>query len=261
MMTQSLLLTYHMTGEDKYLEPLKSMAQIRLEYGDGGGDAEPGSAAWCAAKLQSLSSVGAKFYFLTGEDDFDELIEKDSGPYVQYRLGGDLNPLEKELEETAEALRTNHPGYTSEVRYTDRVLRFPAVFGQNGIHPEADPNIKTPDTNLLYATVTGDPGDVGYFPMNAVRWWTEPRDFAALVSESGSDRFEAKLYHFGEEERDIEIQFLLLDEGRYRWSLHSAKDFANSLSSGEMNLKSRNNGLTIRIPPRSLVELAVAPDP
>ncbi|MCA9430886.1 MAG: hypothetical protein KC940_10300 [Candidatus Omnitrophica bacterium] len=261
MMTESLLLTYHMTGDEKYLEPLKSMARIRLEYGDGYGNAKPGSAEWCSTKLRSLSSVGAKFHFLTGEDDFDELIERDGGAYVQYRLGGDLKPLEKELAETAEAFRTNYPGYTSEVRYTDRVLRFPAVFGSNGIHPDADPNIKTPNPSLLYSTLTGDPGDVGYFPMNAVRWLTEPRDFAALVNEARDDRFSAELYHFGENQRELEIEFFLLAPGRYQWSVMSDGNPKGSLANGILDIQKERNRLAIRLPARQLCHLQVNAGP
>ena len=39
--------------------------------------------------------------------------------------------------------------------------------------------------------VTGDPGGAGYLPLNAVRWLTPSRDLAALVTETGPDRFAA----------------------------------------------------------------------
>src|SRR5690606_6678849 len=102
----------------------------------------------------------------------------------------DWESLTKALDRTAQALRINFPGYTSEVRYTDRVLRFPAIFGENGMYPEAREVSAEPDTNLLYSTATGDPGGALYFPMNAVRWLTPPRDIAALVTESSRKRFE-----------------------------------------------------------------------
>ena len=75
--------------------------------------------------------------------------------------------------------------------------------------------IHIPDITLLYATVTGDPGGAGYFPMNAVKWLTEPRDLAALVTDSGTDRFEAKLFHFGDQPRRMGAELYLLEPGSY----------------------------------------------
>ncbi|GAG49352.1 unnamed protein product, partial [marine sediment metagenome] len=57
MMCDTLLLTYHMTGDAKYLEPLRSMAEIRLKWLDGPRPDSPaeGSEAWCAANLGFLA--------------------------------------------------------------------------------------------------------------------------------------------------------------------------------------------------------------
>ncbi len=259
MMTQTLLLTYHLTGQEKYLEPLKSMAAIRLKYLQEGvsGNHEPGSAEWCASKLGGLSSVGAKFHFLTGRDDFDPLIAKDSNPYVKYRRNGNRDALVKALGDTAESLRVNSPGYTSEVRYTDRVLRFPAVFGENGIYPEADPNVKAPHTNLLYASLTGDPGDLGYFPMNAVRWRTEPRDFAALVVESSNRSFEAEVYNFLEDERKLGVEFYLLDPGEYKWALMLTAKSETILDQGLVRITPESHQIDLTLPARTPLTLKV----
>jgi hypothetical protein len=61
-----------------------------------------------------------------------------------------------------------------------------------------------------------DPGMAGYFPLNAVRWLTPARDIAALVTESGTDSFEAKLFHFGANTRIMGAEFYLLAPGRYK---------------------------------------------
>ncbi|GAJ04232.1 unnamed protein product, partial [marine sediment metagenome] len=152
-MTHTLLLTHYITGKAKYLEPIRSMANARLKYLSAPPKKQPapGTEAWCASKLGGLSSVIAKYRFLTGNTEFDELIAKESLPYVRFRLDADthaspqvhrtpyggvprtdrrgaLNSLVSALRNNAEALRVNFEGYTSEVRYTDRVLRFPALF-------------------------------------------------------------------------------------------------------------------------------------
>ena len=57
------------------------------------------------------------------------------------------------------------------------------------------------------------------FPMNAVRWLTEPREIAALVTDRGRDRFSAELFHFGERPRTMAAELYLLTPGRYTLTL------------------------------------------
>jgi len=95
LMTHTLLLTYHMTGEPKYLEPIRSMADIRLKYLSAPPTSQPapGSEAWCASRLGSLSSVITKYKFLSGGTEFDELLAKEMSPYMRFRLRGDSETL------------------------------------------------------------------------------------------------------------------------------------------------------------------------
>jgi hypothetical protein len=221
-MVGSLLLAHHMTGDAKYLEPIRTMAQLRLEYLDAPPAESPaaGTAAWCAAKLGgALNGAIAKHRLLTGSTEFDRLLAKDRGPYLAYRMGAGEEALVAALERNADALAVNFEGYTSEVRYTDRVIRFPALFGGNGMFERAVQGIAQPDPGILYSSATGDPGGAGYFPLNAVRWLTPPRDIAALVDDAGEDRFAARLYHFGDEPRDMGAELYLLAPGHYIFSL------------------------------------------
>ncbi|MBM3335893.1 hypothetical protein FJY63_14640, partial [Candidatus Sumerlaeota bacterium] len=151
MMMHTLLLTYQMTGQEKYLAPIRSMAAIRLKYlkAPPRNPPQPGSEAWCAARMGSLTSVVAKYRLLTGSGEFDGLLGREMHPYVQLRLQGKRQPLVKALNDNAAALRINFPGYTSEVRYTDRVLRFPTLFGEKGILGKSVKAIREPDTDLL----------------------------------------------------------------------------------------------------------------
>jgi hypothetical protein len=215
MMTDTLLLTYRMTGEEKYLKPIRSMAAIRLKHLHASVKEEPapGSEAWCARQMGFLSGTIAKYRFLTGNDEFDELVAGGMSPYMKFRLKGDRDSLAEALRGTAEALRINLPGYTSEVRYTDRVLRFPSLFGAG--FARASASIRSPSTDLLYSSVTGDPGGAGYFPLNAVRWLTPPRNIAALVTDSGTDRFAAELFNFEQTGRVICAELYLLAKGKY----------------------------------------------
>ncbi len=216
-MLHTLLLTFYVTGDERYLAPIRSMSTIRLHYAQNPpkGKIEPGTASWCAAKLDKLPSVLAKYRLLTGQQEFDALLKSEVSPYVQFRFWREQEPLNGALEKTAAALRVNFPGYTQEVRYTDRVLRLPHLFAANGIRTEPVVGLHVPDTNLLYETVTGDPGNLEYFPLKAVRWLTNPRNLAVLVTDSGTDRLQAKLFHFGSAPRPMAAELYLLQPGRY----------------------------------------------
>jgi len=218
LMTHTLLQTYHITGDGRYLAPLRSMAAIRLDYVQHPPETEPapGTTAWCAMKMGTLSSALSKYRLLTGSTEFDTLLQANATTYARYRFWGDDEPVVNELQRTATALGTNFRGFTSEVRYTDRVLRLPSIFEENGMYPEPRPGFSQPQPDLLYATVTGDPGMSYMFPMNAVRWKTPARNLAAFVTESGTERFSARLYHFGRQARPMGATLFLLNPGNYR---------------------------------------------
>ncbi|MHC4207396.1 MAG: hypothetical protein ACYSTT_22295, partial [Planctomycetota bacterium] len=260
LMTHTLLLTNHMTGQAKYLEPIRSMADIRLKYLNAPPQNEPeaGTEAWCAARLGSLSSVITKYRFLTGNTEFDELLSKEMSPYMRFRLDDDPGPLLSALQENAEALRINFEGYTSEVRYTDRVLRFPNLFAGNEIIAKSTAVIRRPDPSLLYSMVTGDPGDALYFPLNAVRWLTPPRDIAVLVTESTGNSFGAELFSFDKKERSMSVEFYLLDPGRYKLTITTMEDEERkSGRSYEFSVESRRARVNFKLPPRQHCVLQV----
>lgn len=268
MMTHTLLLTHHMTRDPKYMAPIRSMAQIRLDYlkNPPQSPPSPGSVDWCASKLGGFGEVAAKYAFLTGSVEFDELLEKDAGPYVAYRLHGDHETLVTTLRNTTKALRINFEGYTSEVRYTDRVLRygqgggahFPALFGENGMYPEPIPTVRQANTGFLYSTVTGDPGSAEYFPMNAVRWLTRPRNIAALVTDTGGDRFAAKLFHFGETARPMAAELYLLKRGEYEFTLHTDGAGQGGVAGrGTFSVSGLRTPIVFELPPRKLCVLRV----
>lgn len=264
LMTHTLLLTHYMTGQPRYLDPIRSMANARLRYLISAPRSEPsaGSEAWCASKLGSLSSVIAKYRFLTGNPEFDELLSRERAAYIGFRMRGDLKSLVLALRDNAEALRVNFEGYTSEVRYTDRVLRFPSLFGENPIVSETKAPIHKPDTLLLYSTVTGDPGDAGYFPLNAVRWLTPARDIAALVTDSTTEHFAAELFHFGRSKRSMSAELYLLRPGNYTLSI-AGKDSRKQvpIATYKFTSKGLRGRVSFELPARQLCVLEVCRRP
>ncbi len=217
-----LLLAYHMTRQERYLAPIRSMAAIRLAWlKEGGGEkAEPGSARWCGSKLGFLAGTLAKHKLLTGSAEFDEILARDYASLSISEGEAERKSLTRALSRNAEALRINFPGYTSEVRFTDRVLTFPRLFGADMMFAEEVPAAsRRPQPELLYATATGDRGSFGVFPVNAVKWLTPPRDIAALVTRAGRDGLTAELFHFGEAPRAMGAELYLLAPGEYELTL------------------------------------------
>jgi len=263
LMTHTLLLTHHMTGDDKYLAPIRSMADIRLKYLSSPPQKEPaaGTEAWCASRLGALAGVIAKYRFLTGNTEFDDLLARDMSPYMRFRLRGDWAPLVSALRQNAEALRINFEGYTSEVRYTDRVLRFPTLFAGSEKLAEPTEAIHTPNPSLLYSMVTGDPGDAGYFPLNAVRWLTPPRDIAALVTESASTNFAAQLFCFDAEPRSMSAEFYLLDPGKYRLTVTPEGDEGRQSSrTYDFTVQGPRTRVSFTLPARKVCVLSIRAD-
>lgn len=256
MMTSTLLLTSHMTGDQKYLAPIKSMADIRTAFLDNP-PADPiitGSAAWCVQRMGGfLSDTLSKYRLLTGDKQFDRLLMSDASGYVRFRITGDSKPLIQSLLASAGAFRMNREGYTSEVRWTDRVFTFHRKYSNY----YADPPLGTPKTNSLYSSATGDFGNPLYFPMNAVRWKTIPQDIAALVTDSGKRRFSAELYHFGDESREMGAELYLLDGGDYEWSLTADGGKPEELARGRIKVVEQRTLLRFILPSRRLCRLQV----
>ncbi len=257
-MLYALLQTYFMTGDATYLEPLKASARLRVDYLHRN-PKEPvreGSALWCGERLGGIKPVLAKYRQLTGDTSFDALLTAEAPPYAGFRLTGERRELEWALRDTAEALRINFDGYTREVRYTDRVLRFPALFASNGMFPDAIVTIRQPDTSLLYSSVTGDWGDALYLPLNAVRWMTPSRDIAALVTFASEDKFESELFHFGEEVREFDAKLFLLKPGHYVKTLRDSSAEID-LEKEELSVSATPFVIRVGLPARRLCRLSL----
>jgi hypothetical protein len=260
-LTDALLLTYHITGNEKYLEPIRSMARIRARYiAAGSPPGEPGTENWCAARMGFLGGTLAKYRIITGDAQFDALLAGGGSAYLHFRLTSDPKPLGEALTAAARAFAFNFPGYTTEVRWTDRVLRFPAVFHGDVKLAEPRFDVQTPKPDLLYSTATGDPGALGYFPMNAVRWLTPPRDIAALVTDAGPDRFAADIFAFGESPRTMGAEFYLLSPGHFRLTIRGAGHH-EPLATVLFRAEGSPSRAQFTVPPQALCRIEVAAAP
>lgn len=268
-MTDALVVAYLKTDNQKYLDPIRSMAAIRLKHlkAPSAEAAKPGSEAWCAEQLgprpNANSNVGslvktlARLKALTGTAEFDELLALEGGEFVLRTDTEGRTQMEQALKESAEALRINFPGYTSEVRSTDRVMRFIQFLSKDYAFDEYR-GVMQPKHELLYRMVTGDT-NAPRFPQMAVRWHTPPKDIAAWVTEASTGRFGAELFHFGHEERAVTAELFLLKPGTYEVSLTRKGKPAEMLEPLEVKARSRTQ-FALKLPPGELAVLKVTPN-
>ncbi|OGV69235.1 MAG: hypothetical protein A2283_02330 [Lentisphaerae bacterium RIFOXYA12_FULL_48_11] len=258
-MCDALLLAHHLTRDEKYLQPLRTMAAIRLEWLNASSKKpEPGSRAWCGHKLYFLAGTLAKYKLLAGGKEFDELLGRDYKLITEEEKDPGRPRLAKALGATAEALAINFPGWTSEVRWTDRVFTFGRLFGEDMLFEKrVSACDKRPNLDLLYTTATGDRGEFAVFPLNAVRWLTEPRDIAALVVDRGNDHFGAELFHFGEKTRAMGSELYLLKNGRYTFTVTDRE--GKTVAGKKMfTVDGPRTKIAFELPPHTLCTLKVA---
>jgi hypothetical protein len=255
-LTTTLLQAHVQTGEAVFLEPLRRMSALRRAHlAAGDPDGPIGSPAWAARRLPAvINDALAKWRQLSGDTEFDDLLARDANGYVRTTITQDRSALTAALAATAATLSVNWPMFTSEVRYTDRVLSFPHAWPR-----AAAAGLARVDPALLYSSVTGDPGAVDHYPLNGVRWHTLPREIAALVDENRRDRFSAELYHFGPAPRSLDASLLLLQPGRYTWTLADAK--GRTLAAGTVDLSATQRRLPLTLPSRVVCRLSVRPAP
>lgn len=249
----AMLLTHIVTGERKYLAAIEEMLAFRERHLDGPADAEPGSAAWCARQMGFLDDMLGKYRSIFPDSRFDAVLARSASGYTRFRLTGDRSRLERELKSNAEAFRSNWPGYTSECRWTDRVLRFTGYYNRTNPPAAALP---LPDPRVLYSSVTGDMGyGADVLPLNAVRWLTPPREIAALVTAVSPNQFEAELFHFGESKRTMEAELLLLEPGNYLIELDSGTH--GGVVTSRANITVAQRKVPIELPAHTLTRLRV----
>jgi hypothetical protein len=266
-LTNALALAAAMTGDQKFLNPLRSMAALRLAaIRQRITVAPPGSAEWCAQLLaprpnSNSSGTGlvkslARARALTGTREFDELIAAESGEFAIRDDATARRDLEAALRASLETLRVNFAGFTSEVRATDRVLRF-VQFLARDYDFDGYQGVTLPKHELLYRMITGDQ-DAPRTPNPAVHWRTPAQDFAVLVTKNLPRQLDAELYHFGNAPRRMSAEFLALPAGDYTVQLTAGGEAIGE--STKMTVEKGKAGvIDFELQPRKLCVLRIAP--
>ncbi len=252
MMCNTMLLSYYMTGDDKYMAPIRAMAAMYRKRKDQLPENPPaGSEDWCVAQMDRfLPEVMAKYTQLENDRTVYPLLMEQGNGYVKYRLTGSASPLIRELKKNASAFQWNWPAFTSEVRWTDRILNF----SNNYLKYTSAQPIPRFDADELYSMVTGDMGGALYFPMNVVRWLTTPRAIAALVDDWNEQSLRARLYHFGKKERNMGVRIYLIQPGKY---LFRIRDSGATLIERTIIRKTTVTDIDFQLPARTECQLSL----
>ena len=208
---------------------------------------QPRKRAWALEEIRGKVVAVLKQWLLTGQSANDELLYARGGGLVRARMGGEEGSYDEDLERTAQALSWNRPAYTSEVRFTDRVLKFHSRYW-NAVAAEPLPSV---NTELLYNMISGDLGDATILPLPAVRWGFSPRELRVKVLQASAQQLHAELYNAHSETRTGSLQLLRIAPGSADYQLHCR--------SGE-RVQSEESSLRLTLPAQELCRLEVEAD-
>ena len=250
---RTLLLTEQITGEAAYFEPVHALAEHRRAHLAGTLPAPvEGNLSWAVEQTGgALRDVLSKRRLLTGDPQYDDLLQAEGSAYMRYWLSGDEAILTDAVTANLAALAHNEVQFTSEVRFTDRIFQFHNKYANEF----SDAQIPNLDAKLLYNMVTGDVGDHAIAPLNAVRWLTEATDIAILVTDQSTDHLSAQLFHFGDAPRDMGAELLRMTAGTRDWALLCD---AERLAGGAV---AEGEALSFSLPSQRLCTLTVGATP
>ena len=141
--------------------------------------------------------------------------------------------MESALLNPTTALSWNKAMYTSEVRFTDRVLKFHTRYW-NSIAEESLPGV---DTSILYNMVTGDIGDASILPLPAVRWGFSPQVLRVNIQTASTTLLRAQLYNTSTEEQSGQVYLQRLNEGTRQYTLQcESSEYTETIESDEFTL-------------------------
>ncbi len=253
MMLDTLLLTWHQTKDQKYLQPLISMLEhFRARTNLASDGASPGTLDWCVHRMETfLPGALAKYRFLSGDSSYDDLLRKYANGYLTFRMNGDRTKLNEQLGEQARAFAFNETAFKEEVRWTDRVFRYHQAY----YNDFASTPIPSFDPTFLFQCVSGNIGSALYFPINAVKWKTHSREIAVLVTNATPENFRAEIFHFGRSPRKMGAVLYSLNLGSYQLKISVN---GRPISVSDLRCTTENREATFTIPNQELVTLAIS---
>lgn len=248
-MYECFLQAFHMTKDESYLKPIQFVAELRLQ---GIGDENPknyevGSLEWSLSKLKdSIPEILIKYRLITGDNSFDSILENDAVGYERFIFDKNIERLTQSMNELRNSLTLPEEFYTSEVRWTDRLFAFTGKY----FNYILDKPIPSFNPGFLFSSVTGSIGGYKILPVFGVRWLTPPTEIAILTETNSKRKFEAQLFHFGNEPRKMGATFFNLENGFYQLSLTGNK-------SSQIEITNDNRNIEFTLPVQKLVEIRI----
>ena len=207
-LSEAMVLAHIKTGQEQYLHWLSTLASHRQSWIDEGRpDGEEGSRNWARQQIRKGTYNGLRKYRMWTQDpQFDALILDSANAYDQFRLLGTETDWVDSLANSAQALSWNQAAFTSEVRFTDRVIKFHSAYW-NQFYEE---NIPKVDTDLLYNMITGDWGSPGYLPLPHFRWNFDPRQLRVHVHHGKY----VELYAVADQDLTGDVRIVQQEQGK-----------------------------------------------
>ncbi|MDB4582377.1 hypothetical protein N9164_04435 [Draconibacterium sp.] len=248
-MYECFLQAYHITKDTLYLEPIRFIADQRLQ---GMGDKKPenytpGSLEWAISELKgSFPGILIKYRLITGDKSYDLILENDAGGYERFVFDKNVDSLTKSMDDLRKSLSLPEEFFTGEVRWTDRLFAVTKKYF-NYIQDEPIPSF---NAGFLFSSLTGNLGNFKILPVFGVKWLTNPNEIAILTETNSTHKFEAQLFHFGQQARKMGARFYNLEEGQYQFKLTGGKV-------KEVNISDTERDVEFELPEQKLVRFVL----
>ncbi|MBT6006032.1 MAG: hypothetical protein HOG79_09960, partial [Prolixibacteraceae bacterium] len=218
-MYECFLQAYHITKDEFYLNPIRFVAEkILLGVAKNNTeDYKEGSLEWSLAKLKdSIPEILIKYRLITNDFSFDSILENDAKGYESFIFEKDVQKLTKSMNELRMSLSLPEEFFTTEVRWTDRLFATGKYF--NYFFAEKIPVF---NAGFLFSSLTGSIGNFKFLPVFGVQWLTSSKEIAILTETNSTQKFEAQLFHFGNDSRKMGARFFNLENGNYKVLLNA----------------------------------------
>ena len=183
---KSMLLAYHLTGSERFLDPIKVIAELAKQNRE------------IETRGIKVEEILAMYRDVSGDTQYDNQIFASGNTYLRYLIKGELSGFEPQLQQNVNLLTGHEQMLTSEVRFSDRIFMFKDAF----IDKHFNNSLKTSaNFDLLYSMVTGSVGTSFYFPRPYVKWNMHPEEISVLVRRTISPKsLEIRLWSHVDEE-------------------------------------------------------------
>jgi hypothetical protein len=206
-MLQQFLVTYDLTGDKRYLQPVELAVKLVSRYnGKILENSAPGTEEWVVSILRKSAGFAQtieKYRLLTENKEFDDLLVEYGSDYLKFRLKNDLAFIEKGHRRILDGISHNGELITSEGYFTDRIEI-------GNIHKS-----QSWGTSHLESCYTGTALSEGFYPFYSVSWMGMNEKFAALITESTEKSLVVRAHNLDEQPQQGEICFWRLEPGRY----------------------------------------------